>query len=104
MGYVGKTSKKRKDRDEQHKKSVGIAFDEELYKDKVNQYQNWEVVTVCRYDNEVMGFLCWNSFKKNHADRLEPLFIILFNTSSMRKNKMGFNSSAGGSWGASVVH
>jgi hypothetical protein len=44
---------------------------------------DWDVITFCQGKDE------------EQINRLEPLSIILFNTSAERKNPMGFNVSAG---------
>jgi len=78
-GYVGATSSKRKRRDKQHLERRELEFEKVLNGDCTD----WEVVTLCKFEN------------KEQRDRLEPLFIIILNTSAERKKPLGFNMSAG---------
>jgi len=58
MGYVGQTKKKRYQRDKQHKKSYANKFEKALVKDDENNFQDWEVVTICQFETEVRIWMC----------------------------------------------
>ena len=73
-GYIGKTSGSRSKRDSSHEKGNQL-FDKELQKDR----KSWDCITVCQYEDE------------DQCERLECLHIIVFNTSYMMSNFMGYN-------------
>ena len=102
MCYVGKTDSERKARDNTHKQYFramkkretnpseklpkASLFDHQLYH---HNPEFWECITICQYTNNA------------EMNRLEPLHILVLNTSHSRINPMGFNSEAGGDWSAS---
>jgi len=86
--YAGKTDRKRKVRDREHCKGSSF-FDLEIQKEG---RENWSIITICQYQTG------------QEMNRLEPLHIIVFNTSLDRGTKaMGYNTEVGGDWGASII-
>jgi hypothetical protein len=53
MGYVGRTEKKRSKRDKQHKESIRGPFEVALMRDYDNNWENWEVITLCQFESQV---------------------------------------------------
>jgi len=85
--YIGKTDRVRKRRDYEHRRG-STTFDKEVQRQGVD---NWSTITLCQYKTTT------------EMNRLEPLHVLVFNTSLDRGVKsMGYNTDVGGDFGASV--